>query len=360
MDTIGREELGTLLRAQGSPCVSIYMPSHRSGPEIRQDPIRLKNLLRRAEERLAELGTPPPEARAVLAPAEALLGDSAFWRQQGDGLALFLSPASSHHYRLPVDFQELLVVTRRFHLKPLLPLFAHDSHFYILALSQNQVRLYRGSPSAMGEVALPSLPGGLDETLLRFDAEKQGEIHSGTAIREYCRSINGAVSGHLAGESAPLVAASVEFLFAAYREVNTYPALMDDCIPGNPESLRPDALHARGMSVAARAFGKAVESALERYRRLAGTDRSSSQIGPVLRAAHEGRVDTLLVAVGIQRWGAYGPSDGSLLLRDEPEPGDEDLLDRAAVSTLASGGSVYAVRPEEMPLGAPLAAIFRY
>jgi len=38
-----------------------------------------------------------------------------------------------------------VVVSDRFHLKPLLPLLTGDGRFYILALSQNQVRLLQGT-----------------------------------------------------------------------------------------------------------------------------------------------------------------------------------------------------------------------
>ena len=47
-------------------------------------------------------------------------------------------------------------------------------------------------------------------------------------------------------------------------------------------------------------------------------------------------------------------------LRDQAGPGDEDLLDFAAIHTLFNGGTVYAVDPDEVPGGTPLAAVFRY
>jgi hypothetical protein len=43
-----------------------------------------------------------------------------------------------------------------------------------------------------------------------------------------------------------------------------------------------------------------------------------------------------------------------------PELGDEDLLNVAAVKTLLTGGTVYAVPPDEMPDAASVAAVLRY
>jgi hypothetical protein len=71
-------------------------------------------------------------------------------------------------------------------------------------------------------------------------------------------------------------------------------------------------------------------------------------------------MDVLFVAVGVQRWGFYDLETRTVHLHKEPEPGDEDLLDFAAVYTILNGGTVFALRPEEMPDQALLLALFRY
>ena len=54
IDTFSKAEIQTLNSAQGLPCVSIYLPTHEAGAEIRQDPIRLKNQLSEAEKQLSQ------------------------------------------------------------------------------------------------------------------------------------------------------------------------------------------------------------------------------------------------------------------------------------------------------------------
>jgi hypothetical protein len=117
MNTLNRDDLRTLMGKHKGLCVSIFMPTHRAGTETQQDPIRFKNLLREAEERLLASGLGTPEAHELLKPAQRLLWDVHFWRHQSDGLALFLSPEVFRCYRLPFDFEELVVVTDRFHIK---------------------------------------------------------------------------------------------------------------------------------------------------------------------------------------------------------------------------------------------------
>jgi len=98
MNTLSKDELKRLAEEQAGLCVSIFMPAHRVGPETQQDPIRFRNLLRDAEERLIAEGLRVPDARKLLTPAQKLLADGFFWRHLSDGLALFLSPNVFRYY----------------------------------------------------------------------------------------------------------------------------------------------------------------------------------------------------------------------------------------------------------------------
>ncbi len=146
MDILTRAELEQLMRKEQQGCVSIYMPTHRTGTDAQQDPIRLKNLLREAEKQLSAQGIGRREVQNMLEPTSMLLQDSTFWQHQSDGLAIFISSNGVRRYRLPLNFEEFVAVMDHFHIKPLLPLFTGDGQFYILALSQNEVRLLNGTP----------------------------------------------------------------------------------------------------------------------------------------------------------------------------------------------------------------------
>src|SRR5690349_22359680 len=122
---ITREEIRDLLSLQaGRPCVSIYMPTYRSGSETQQNPIRLKNLLRSVQERLVETGMKDTDAAELMTPVRELVDDQNFWQLQSDGLAIFRSPEVLRAYRLPTWLDENAVVENRFHLKPLFSLLS--------------------------------------------------------------------------------------------------------------------------------------------------------------------------------------------------------------------------------------------
>ncbi len=54
--SVSQDELKNLIEVTQAPCISIYIPTQKAGPEVRQNPIRFKNLMREAEEHLHKMG----------------------------------------------------------------------------------------------------------------------------------------------------------------------------------------------------------------------------------------------------------------------------------------------------------------
>jgi hypothetical protein len=372
----GRDDLEALIANTEKPCVSIYLPTHRAGADVQQDPIRLKNALRKAEERLAGNGMRSPDARRMLEPAQKLLPDDLFWRHQLDGLALFISPTSFRAYRLPLTIDELVVVADRFHVKPLLPILAGDGRFYVLAVSQKNVRLFHATRHSIQDVPLADVPVSLADALQDDTVERQLQHHSsgrqgaaavfhGTEIADakekllrFFQQIDKGLRQNLR-DRKPIVLAAVDYLMPIYREANTLQRLVHDGIEGNPDGMKREELHSRAWSIMQPIFESTERSAAEEYRRLAGTGRASNQIPEIVRAAHHGRVESLFVPVGGQVWGKYDPASDAVEVRAQGEGGEEDLFDFAAIHTILQRGTVYPVTKPRLP-DQPLAAIFRY
>ncbi len=378
-----RDELKKLIQQHGGLCMSIFMPTHPRGAETQQDPIRLKNLLHEAEKSLIERSVRSSEVEEFLQPARRLLEDGLFWRHQSTGLAIFVSASLFRNYCLPLDFQQLVVISDRFYIKPLLPLLTWGGRFYILAVSQNEIRFLEGTPYGAHEVDLEGVPASLAEALKYDDPEKQLQFHTRTPggmgkrpamfhgqgvgtddtkdnILRYFRQVDNGLHRLLHDERSPLVLAGVDYLFPIYREANTYPCLVDEGIAGNPEEMSTDELHEKGWSIVELHFLKGQQEAVTLYRQLAGTGLASKDVKYIVPAAYHGRVETLFVALGIQRWGSFDRDTNMVHTYEEARPGAEDLLNFAAIQTLLNRGAIYAVEPDKMPDEAPMAAVFRY
>jgi hypothetical protein len=384
MDVVQRDHIDQLVERRSGPCISIYLPTFRAGVDTLQNPIRFKNQLREAERRLVELNLRSVSVREMLGPMRDLVDQYEFWQHQSDGLAMFRSGDFYCYFRVPVEFDELVVVADRFHLKPLLRLFAWDGNFYVLALSRNSVRMLECTRYRVDELELPeAVPGSLAEVAGVNVGEDQLQVHSvgqgpgggrtgvfhghrgggemeRVRLAQYFREIDRGLRDVLRDERAPLVLAGVDYLFPIYRSVNTYPGLVAAGVPGNVEGIGAEELHRKALEIVEPLFAENEKRAAAEYRRRSLEGRASTQIGETLRAAHHGRVELLFVAAGSERWGRFDPATEELELHDEPAAGDEDLLDLAAVQTVLGGGTVFPVEPGRVPDGKLLAAAFRY
>lgn len=382
MKSLSKDELKALMNAQNPPCISLFMPTYRVGTEIQQNQIRFRNLLRQAEEELLANGLRVSEVKKLLEPAQGLLGNVIFWRQQSDGLAVFLSVDVFSYYRLPINFDELIVVAERFHVKPLLPVLSGEGRFYILTLSQKGSHLYEGTKQSIREIELEAIPKNLAEALQYDDLEKQIRFHRGTArggergsmlsgggaelddakenILKYFRQIDKGLHDLMKDERIPLVLAGVDYLFPIYREANTYPHLMDAGITGNPKGISAEQLHKQALEIVKPYFQKSEQDAIAQYRQSSGTGLTSNDIKEIVPAAYHGRIASLFITTGHQQWGFFNQEQNKLELHGKMKPGSEGLLDFSAIQTLLNGGIVFSLPLEKMPDDAPIAAVFRY
>lgn len=383
MDRLTSKDVHRLLKHRNGMAVSLYMPAERRGPETRQNPIRFKNLLRRAESLWAEAaGEPAPDA--VFAPGRELVTDHGFWQNQGDGLAVFLSADGLEGYRLPVPFEELPVVTDRFHVKPLIRFVNEDRRFFLLALSGRHARLFRCARQTVREIAPEEMPRSFQEALAYDLPQKQLQFHTGTGeggdrraavyhgqggggqdddheiFRRFCKAVRAGVNEILGDGDAPLVLAGAEPLVSVFREVNTYPHLAEATVGGNPDEQSAEALRDAGWTALEPRIARERADAVDRFMDRSGADQASQDLRQVLPAALHGRVELLLFAEGARQFGRYDSETDTLHLSAAPRPGEGDLLDLAVGQTLLHGGAVVPLPPEQAPFESPVAALLRY
>lgn len=383
MDFVVKDEIRELMRERDRYCVSIFLPTHRAGREIEQDPIRLDNLLRKAEKELVGRGMRSPHAREMLSPAYELMSNGFFVRHLADGLSIFASEGQFKYFRVPIHFEERLAVGRRFYLKPLLPMLNTGRRFLVLAASRKAVRLLECTEFGVNEIELKGVPQGMREALgyddtesrLLFRTVPQGPNSRSVAafhghgggteadkeyLSNYFQCLKDTLHPYLKDEKAPLVFAGVEYLFPFIKEVNLYPNVMEDNVEGNPDGLDPQELQTRALEIVGSWFQKEEEKAVQRCLDLTNGPLSSCRLEEILPAAFEGKVDTIFLDTGVQRWGRYDRDSGLVMFKSRQENGDVDLLDLATAQTYLHRGNVFTLDAGRMPCPTESAAIFRY
>src|SRR5262249_31306398 len=153
-----RAQVERLLAAREPSSVSIYLPTN---PASRGDAerIELKNLAAEASRQLREAGVHRNDIAAIDEELADLVDDDEFWRYQARSLAVFVTPTTSITFRLANNLATLVEISDRFHLKPLLRALTFPHTAFVLALSQNGVRLLEIAPDLEpAEVDVADLP----------------------------------------------------------------------------------------------------------------------------------------------------------------------------------------------------------
>jgi len=383
MRLLGKEELKNLMEQEHPLSISGYMPMEKAGRETRMNSIRFKNFIGDVEKQLEKKELSSKEISSMLKPAHELLQDFVFWQHQSDGLAVFWTPENFQYYRIPIKFDEEVVLNKRFYLKPLLPIFSGDGRFYVLALSQNNIRLLQASHYSYSEVPLNNVPTSMEEALGYDNLEHQSQFHVASRtgkqrgdlmfhghgggeddfkkdIHRYFQRVDKGLHRILAGENAPLLLAGVDYIIPLYKNANSYSNLMDEAVTGNPDEQSGDELHDKAWDIIEPYFKKEQEKAVQQFQDLFHTAQTSQDIKKILPAAQQGKVGWLFLDVAARKWGTFYEDKNQVKIEKEKKPGLEELIDLAAVKTLLHGGTVYAMKREDMPVKSAVAAAFRW
>lgn len=384
MTLFSKQEWQALTQTQSSPCVSIFLPTHEAGREIQQDPIRLKNQIAEARDRMQSMEIDSSEIQSILKPAEDLLEQSEFWQHQSNGLALFLSPDQFRYYRVPAKFETQTIVGKRPYTQPLMPLMVNDAQFYIVAASQNKVALYQATRDSVQPVDLGTTPLSL-ETALRYDdgeptlqghttsragtptggqrvydGQGSGKDSENTDILRFFHLVTDGVEAAIGGQSVPLVFVGLDFLFPLYKSANKYPHLMEDAVDYQPDTLSPEEIRDRAIKIVEPHFNADRKAASENYGNLLNKNQSTDDLETVLNAAFNGQIDTLFMAKGEQAWGNFEAKDRVISYTEASAENSEDLLNLAASKAIETDAKVYVVDQSDMPSDSAVAATLRY
>ena len=353
-----KENLLRMAEIRGDWCVSLYMPMNE--PDAKEKRRKLKTLILEAELKLNNLKLEPFKIARTLGPVEMILDSPGFWENRMEGIAAFFTPESFAWYSLQYPFDELVVVTDRFHLKPLLRNTSENGRFYLLALNREQIKLFEASALGINEVYVKGIPRNL---ACFFDSESEEATPDENVEKErlldLITRVERAVADFLKTDDAPLVLAGDEQLHPLYHDANSYPHLVKVGIGTSADGMTPKQLLEKALPIVKPVFRRRREKALQAFEEKLASGQALNNFAKIFAAAKTGRIETLFVPVGRQTWGTFDNETGGLSLHKKAKPGDKDLLCVASTRTLRTGGDVFVLQPELMPGNSIIAAVLR-
>ncbi|MCB1674987.1 MAG: hypothetical protein KDI01_01775 [Halioglobus sp.] len=367
VDIPGAREIGDLNQVRSDTCVSVYLPTTPVSRETERSRINLGNLVKKAVAQLEAADFKKRRIVSLQEQFEDLLTDDDFWNHQANSLAILATPESMRTYRMANKLTEIVEVSDRFHLKPLLRAITFHHAAHVLAISENAVRLIEVSadlPAHMVEV--PDLPKNLTSVVGKAtvkDFSGLGHMHGAQGnkpyLARYIRQINEALRPILLQSDRPLILATTKTLETLFRSMSAIPAL-PDTIAGNPEHLSESELAAAARPVLDAHYADLIQEFHRRFEERAGRNRTTTDISDAARLATHGGIDRLLVDIDSVVDGFVDDETGEVTFGSRGDAINYGVVDEIVGRALRSGAKVMAVRREDIPGGHDLAVISRY
>ena len=383
MDIISKEELKELINYHGDPCISILMPTHRSGVAVneKQDAIIFKNALQTISNLLFEKGLKAPEVEKILKPGYDLYHKEVFWNNQQEGLAVFISKDFVKVIQLPFQVKEQTFVNNSFLISPILPAVINKEEFYLLVLSKHDAKFFNGNEYGLQRIEVNGLPKGMADVVNIEEKEDQDLFRRGSSgadrsaafhgqgeqldekvnIAIYFQEVDKTLFAEvLHDKNKPLLLAGVEYLIPIYKGISKYKNIADIAITGNMEYEDVHAIFQKSRALLAPYFEQQMKAALKNYYNQIATSNTSSMAEKVIPASCFAQVSDLFIRKNTNLWGKFNENDLKLEIHEKKQDGDICLLNKAAAKTYINGGRVYVLEKEQMPKESIIAASFRF
>ena len=217
------------------------------------------------------------------------------------------------------------------------------------------------------EIRVPDLPkdvaSAVGKSSIRDRAPSgrlQGSEGRKTRMRQYARQIDQALRPLLNGLDLPLILAAVEPMDSIYRSVNSYPHLLATSLSGNPDASSAAELTASSRLLLDDLYADELRTIQDTYALRASQRRASADVADVARAATHGLVDTVLVDIDALVPGRIDEESGAITIDDADDAVNYGVVDEIARRVWMNGGTVLAVRRDDIPGTSPVAAVLRY
>ncbi len=367
VETPTLKQIGNLNQVRSDACVSIYLKTTPLTQNIGQSRTNLSNLVKTAISQLEKAGLPKRRIWPLEEHLGILLEDDDFWEHQANSLAILATPERIRTYRLANDLHDMVEVSDRFHLKPLLRAvtFPHVAH--VLAVSENDVRLIEVfSDLPAREIKVPNMPKDAASAVGKASINDSGSGRriqglEGQKIRlgQYIRKIDAALRPILQGSEMPVVLASTLPVDALVRAQTTL-ALLPQTIETSPDRMSEAELAEAARPVLDAYYDSQIAEFRELFDQRTGQSRTTTDISDAARAATFGGIDTLLVDFDSITAGMIDDDTGAVTFAPDESADSYGVIDEIAGRALRTGARVLAVRQQDIPGKKELAAILRY
>lgn len=366
-----------LIDSEG-PCITVILPLLKEPGHADENAKRLHRILDDVEGQLEKQGITGKAKGQFLASARNFADEQLQVPPADSTLLAYLSSSVFQIYTLQDEREEEVFIGSHFHLTPLLSENSFSAHYFVLSVSKKKATLFEVRGRDIETRVIDGMPLSVEDAFKGMEhTDHNLNFHStgnGTAafhgdggekdqqeieMTVYLKGVAKSLHTPLHESKLPLVFAGVTEEYGIFKKLDESGCLLDAFIKGNPDMTMKEELLEKSMPIVEDHLVEKRKVIIEDFGTAQAAGKGTSDIGDVIKAATEAKVDTLLLARGANEWGTADGA-GETVVHTAREAGDEDLLSVAASLTLKNGGRVVFFEGGEMPGKSPMAAILRY
>jgi len=341
------------------PSVTITLPTHRTSPENKQDPIRLKNLVKDARERLAGEFS-KRELNGIdsnLQKAE----DAVNHNINKEGLILFVNEDLVEVARVPFTIEENVYVDDNFATRHIVRAIHSSEHYYILTLSQQKARLYEAFNKSVNEITDFGFP--MDNQLYTTDKlQKSMGGKEDDLIREFFNRVDKNFQEVYRKEPHEVFICAVERNHQFYQDVTDNKSIVLGGLNRNADNATLAELSQWCWPEVSEILKKRRHEVLGELARAESANKVKTDMNDMWRASGEGRCDTLIVEKNFFQPAIVSEDRNSIKLADDAKaPGVyDDIIDEIIERAMQTKSRVVFVDDGSLEKYQRMAMILRY
>lgn len=354
-----------------NPAISILMPTHRTFPDNKQDPILLKNLAKEVEERLlAQM-----DKREVWPIMESLNAaiDAHDHQHNLDGLAIFAGTDKTEVVELPFAVTQRAVIDSNFATRDLTRGLLDSASYFLVVISRTKGRLIHGYNDRLvhefdRNTKLVHHDFPLENTSLYSTSghDRSQAPTEDNLLKEFLNRIDKSlqeVQGKRGNDRLPVIVVGDARNVALFKELSDRPADIHGEYTHSPDlDAEPHQLIQDAQPAVKALAQHREDEALQHIGQARGANLLHADLSSIYRLASEGNAARLFVTRGYIQPGVMDAEALTIETRDENtgEGVIDDVVDELIELAIANGGEVYFVSPEAMADNGKLLLQSRY
>ncbi|OLL28503.1 hypothetical protein BTH42_27475 [Burkholderia sp. SRS-W-2-2016] len=364
VDIPGSRDIARLFGIKSDACVSLYLATTPVTSETAGSRIEFSNLIRDAMSRLETRGLDKRRLWQLHELLAEVQENEVFWRYQANSLAVLATPDEIHTFRLANRLESEVEASDRFNIKPLLRATTFDHSAYVIAISENSLRvveIFADLPPE--EIRVPDQPTDMASEL-RLNDRNDSSINSGDLhkfnLTKYARRVDAALAPLLQHGDVPVIVMAAQPIASIFHNLCRAQNLLPQILSHSPDRLSPGEIAAEARKLLDVHYQSVVAGHREHYQGRLHNRRASDMLEEVARGATQGAIETLYINIDSDLKGTLDEQTGAVDYGTAGPAVAYSLVGEVTRRALAAGAKVVALRRNDLPAGADVAATFRF